>query len=168
MEHQPVQYRPPAAPERPRVRHVASRIALYYLIFGLLWIGVTHWAMHLLPKQFQDSTELMKGAFFIVLTAALLFLLVRGFVREMEASERDMQLRLQGIAEQYQRLFDRNPMAMIIFDVETRQILAANDVALVLFGYPRAELLALHRAAPGPAARWTHHLRRVDDPPGGF
>ena len=132
MERQPVQYSPPAAPEPPKVRHVASRIALYYLLFGLTWIGLTHWALILLPAKFVNATELMKGVFFIVLTAALLFLLVRRFVREMNASEREMQLRLQGVAEQYQRLFERNPMAMLIFDVETRQILAANPAAKIL------------------------------------
>jgi PAS domain S-box-containing protein len=141
MEPQPIlPYRSPESPVRPRVRHAALRILLIYLVFGEMWIVVTDWWAGLLPGQWVST---LKGSLFIGVTAFLLFLLVRRFVRKMEEAERESQAQMEGVAEQYRKLFERNPLAMIIFDVETRQILAVNDVALILSGYAREELLKL-------------------------
>jgi PAS domain S-box-containing protein len=133
-------FHPPEPTERPQARHAALRIALIYLAFGEAWIVGTDWWAGLLPANWVST---LKGTLFMVVTALLLFLLVQRFVRRMGRAERESQAQLEGVAEQYRRLFDRNPMAMIIFDVETRRIVAANDVALLLFGYSREELLQL-------------------------
>ena len=141
MESQPeMRFRSPELPPHPRVRHPALRIALAYLVFGEMWIVSTDWWAGLLPGQWVST---LKGSLFIVVTALLLFLLVLRFVRLMEKADREAQARLEGVAEQYRKLYDRNPMAMFIFDVDTRRILAANDVALLLFGYSREEILKL-------------------------
>lgn len=46
-------------------------------------------------------------------------------------------------AEAQRLLFDASPAAMVVFDVETRRLLRANDAALNVWGYSREELLAL-------------------------
>jgi PAS domain S-box-containing protein len=43
----------------------------------------------------------------------------------------------------HQRFFDLSPLAKLIFDSESQQILAVNDAALRLYGYSREELMNL-------------------------
>src|SRR5262249_47638945 len=76
-------------------------------------------------------------------TASLLFFVIRHFIVALQQTQTQMRSRVEGVAEQYRRLFHSNPSAMIIFDPVTRQILAANDVSLRLYGYAREELLAM-------------------------
>ncbi|HEY4328627.1 MAG TPA: ATP-binding protein, partial [Phycisphaerae bacterium] len=127
-------------------RHVAFRIAFYYLLFGLLWVVGSNYLVNLfVPKDLATYShfQTVKGIFFVFLTASLLFLLVYHLVKQIKQTQHVMQTRLEGIAEQYQRLFLRSPSAMLIFDPQTRRILAVNDVALLLYGYSRDELLAM-------------------------
>jgi PAS domain S-box-containing protein len=125
-----------------RIRFVSSWVALYYLVFGIVWIFGTDWVMRQLPTDLQPFVEVGKGAAFVLVTTGLAVLLVRRFVLAIHVAEEEMRARQQRIAEQYQRLFERNPMAIIIFDVESRKIEAANQVALVLLGYTREKLLS--------------------------
>jgi PAS domain S-box-containing protein len=127
----------------PRVRFVSTRVALYYLIFGTIWIFGSDRALDQLPMELRRRVEVGKGAAYVVVTTLLLFLLVRRFVRSIHTAEQEMHARLQRVAGQYQQLFERNPTAMIIFDIESRRILAANDAALVAFGYSRDKVLGL-------------------------
>lgn len=53
-------------------------------------------------------------------------------------------------ARRYRELFDANPHPMLVRDLDTQRILAANDAALQAYGYPRDELLALPLAALHP------------------
>ena len=116
----------------------ALRIALLYLVVGLLWIAASDWVLGLLlPPARVNEFQTFKGWFFIIVTAGLLFALVRRFGRSLEQTQQS----LQGIAGEYQSLFERSPSAMVIFDPDSRQILAVNDVCLVLSDYPRDALL---------------------------
>jgi PAS domain S-box-containing protein len=146
METGPVPSPSRAHDKRRRAGRVAFRTAGYFLMLGLVWIVASDRVllMMLPPNVMQLSNyQTLKGTFFIFLMATLLFIVVRHYVRSMQAHEEEMQARAEQSAEQYQRLFQRNPSAMIIFDPADRRILAANDVALLLYGYPRDELLAL-------------------------
>ena len=137
----PQPYAQPPDP-KPAANYLALRTALYYTAFGLIWIiGSDTVVDYLLPAKAAQRFQTIKGAFFIILTATLLFFLVRHFVRSLQRNQQQMQERVEGIADQYQRLFQRNPSAMLIFDPATRKILAANDVALLLYGFSRDELL---------------------------
>ncbi len=132
----------PAGP-RPGPRFLALRLAFYYLIFGLLWKAFSDSFVERLPLSVQGRAQTGKGFVFIFFTSVMLFFLVRHYLRSLQKTQQQHEGRLQSIADQYQRLFERNPSAMIIFDPGTRQILAANDVALLLYGYPREKLLAM-------------------------
>lgn len=146
METGPVPSLSRVQDKRRRAGRVALRTASYFLVLGLVWIVASDRVLlMLLPSNIiqLSNYQTLKGTFFIFLMATLLFFVVRHYVRSLQANEEEMQARAEQSAEQYQRLFQRNPSAMIIFDPTTRQILAANDVALLLYGYPRDELLAL-------------------------
>jgi two-component system cell cycle sensor histidine kinase/response regulator CckA len=54
-----------------------------------------------------------------------------------------LEERLQESAKEYRLLFEANPHAMWVFDVETLAFLAVNDAAVRLYGYSREEFLAM-------------------------
>ena len=53
----------------------------------------------------------------------------------------------------YRMLFERSPLPMWIYDLETLAVLEVNDAALAVYGYSRDEFLAvtMHEIAPGEA-----------------
>ena len=55
----------------------------------------------------------------------------------------------------YRMLFERNPLPMWVYDVETLAFLAVNDAAVRHYGYSREEFLAMHdhRHPPAPRSR---------------
>jgi len=79
-------------------------------------------------------------------------------------------------AEAQRLLFDASPAAMLVFDVESRRIVRANDAALSIWGYAREELYSLstdelrvpeERASidatlrQAPEAHWASSARHV-------
>src|SRR5262249_29205396 len=76
---------------------------------------------------------------------------------------------LRGSEERYRRLFEGNPVPMLLWDLETLGFLAVNEAAVRQYGYPREELLALSLpdlAVPGdpdlPAYLATRFEKRPD------
>jgi PAS domain S-box-containing protein len=135
-----------AGPQRPAARNAATLIALIYVAVGFVWIILSDHVVETftgLESEQITHYQTMKGFGFIALTGVMIFLLVRHFLQTQDHYRHDMQQRLEGIAHQYERLFMRNPTAMIIVDPASQRIIAANDVSLVLYGRTREELLAL-------------------------
>jgi CheY-like chemotaxis protein/PAS domain-containing protein len=64
-------------------------------------------------------------------------------IEELEATNR----RLAAGEARFRRVFEANPLPMWIADRATGGFIAVNDAALALFGYSRAEFLALQGAA---------------------
>lgn len=58
----------------------------------------------------------------------------------METPSEDVSHKLQA---GYRLLFERNPMPMWVYDVETLRMLAVNEAALAQYGYSRQELVGL-------------------------
>jgi PAS domain S-box-containing protein len=143
----PIQLPTDSPASRPReALRVAFWIALMYLLFGLLWIIASDWAVErLLPPDVRRLSQFqtLKGTFYIVLTAVLLFLLVRHYIRQLQETQKLMQAQVQHIADQYMQLFQHSPVAMLIFEPTTQRILAANDVCTLVLGYTRTELLGM-------------------------
>jgi PAS domain S-box-containing protein len=54
------------------------------------------------------------------------------------------QMRMKLQEQQYRLLFETNPNPMWVYDAKTLQILAANEVAAVQYGYSRSEFLQLN------------------------
>jgi PAS domain S-box-containing protein len=134
---------------RERGRRAAVRISLVYLAVGLLWIAVSDRLLTYLTTGVGDTGNLltylqtMKGWIFIVVTSALLFFAVRSYMRSIQETERQLHLDLRRTTSAYEMLFTSSPLALWIYDLATRDLLAANDAALAAFGYARVEFLKM-------------------------
>ena len=69
------------------------RITIHYLIFGILWILFSDNIIELIQSDFQIKMHLQtyKGIFFIIITAALLFIFIRGHMRKLRIAEAEIQ-----------------------------------------------------------------------------
>jgi PAS domain S-box-containing protein len=83
----------------------AERIAIIYAVFGCLWILFSDKAMEMLfgySERLLLKMSLYKGWFFIIVTAILVYLMVKGYIREkMRQEERAsrMEIKYRYIAE---------------------------------------------------------------------
>ncbi|MBI2239744.1 MAG: PAS domain S-box protein [Magnetospirillum gryphiswaldense] len=107
------------------IRSIALRMALGYAVFGVLWILASD---RLASSLFRDPATLAaaqswKGLFFVFLSAALIFVMGTLFVHALARSER-----------RYRALFDDSPEALLIYDMDSLTIVAANTSAGRLLG----------------------------------
>jgi two-component system, cell cycle sensor histidine kinase and response regulator CckA len=67
--------------------------------------------------------------------------------RAVDPHSRDDSIRAMELVEQrtlhYQLLFDRNPLPMWLYDVESLRFLAVNDAAIAHYGYERGQFLTM-------------------------
>lgn len=79
------------------------------------------------------------------ITMALIasLLLVVSIVFFFWCCHRKAQRTLEESDRHYRELFEDNPCAMLVYDIDSLQILAANDAALSQYGYSREEFLSL-------------------------
>ena len=88
-----------------------------------------------------------------------------GITRDITV-RREAAERLRESAKHYQLLFDRNPLPMWVFDLQSLRFLAVNDSAIDHYGYSREEFLAMTIEQIRPAeerARLTSFLREEPD-----
>jgi len=52
--------------------------------------------------------------------------------------------------ESYRLLFEKNPLPMWVFDIETLRFLDVNDAAVQKYGYSRSDFLAMTLGYIGP------------------
>src|SRR5258706_439 len=88
-------------------------------------------------------------------------LLVLRDITERKEAER----RLQESEEQYRLLFDSQPHPMTRYDPDRLAFLAVNDSAVHLYGYTRAEFLAMTLADIRPASEVPRLLARLAEDP---
>ncbi len=110
------------------------RIALIYLAFGTTWILLTDWLIDPDPATTFPAIDVqtVKGLFFVAISTGLLWLVAHFLGRNVERER-----------TRYRELFEHNPQPMFVYDVETLGILAANNAALLQYGYSRDEFLSM-------------------------
>ncbi len=146
--------------------HAIARIVLAYAVFGGLWIVLSDAALGLLPvdRTVQTQLSLYKGLAFVAATGLLLAWLLN---RELRTRERDVAA-LRDSEARYRHLFDANPQPMWVYDRETLRFLAVNDAAVALYGWSRAEFMAMTIADIRPAEdvpRLREHLAQTAEEP---
>ena len=131
----------------------ALKIASIYLILATTWIWGSDWMLHTwLPDGLPANLQSLKGTAFVLLTAVLLYVLVR--------RETERQARLTaalGDREQLMSTFVRHvPAAVALFDRDMRYLVASQRW-LSEFGLSADAVVGhLHsEVAPHAAAKWS-------------
>ncbi|HSV87291.1 MAG TPA: PAS domain S-box protein [Bacteroidales bacterium] len=117
------------------------RIAGIYLIVGLSWIIFSD---VFLLRQINNLESMRlfqtyKGWFFVIITALLLFFLIKRYFFKILATQKS----LNETRQHYSLLFKNNPQAMWIFDNKNQRIFEVNEAAQILLGYNEDEFLKL-------------------------
>nr|NQU91098.1 PAS domain-containing sensor histidine kinase [Bacteroidota bacterium] len=110
----------------------AISTAVYYFIFGFLWILLSDRILHHLSPdiQFEQQFQTYKGWLFIAITTVLIYYIVK---QKLESS-----------ANRYRQLFETNPVPLIVFDLVDHTFYDVNQAAEKLLGYPGDEFLLLN------------------------
>lgn len=104
-------------------------ISLLYLVFGSVWIIFSDQLLALLAPEQRSLPQTLKGLFYVVLTALLLWGLVNAFWRHIRQQEAYFRL-----------LFAENPLAMWVCEVGALQIRDVNQAACRLWQRSPTEL----------------------------
>ena len=109
-------------------------IPLVYAVLGILWISLSDIALFYIVGKTDSFTEetqtlgVLKGYFYVLLTAVLLFFLIRARTKSLIVAKNE-----------FKRLFEENPNPMWIYDIENLAILLVNQAACVEYGYTEEE-----------------------------
>lgn len=121
------------------------KVTLVYLIFGLLWILLSDKLLSLWVADdvlAMAKVQTIKGCFYVVLTAGLLYILVKKYNQQLnDKITKLLENREKLIAseENYRLLFDSSPIPIFIYHPDTEQILKVNSAALSYYGYSAEE-----------------------------
>lgn len=127
----------------PRMAQALSRdrrrVVLAYLAMALAWIISTDSAVRALVPDPQQAAlwQGLKGSFFAVASAGLLYFLLRPLAEHAlhtHARQQASELRLR-------QMFEGNPGPVLVYDLDTLAILDANPAACSAFGWDREALL---------------------------
>lgn len=134
-------------------------IPVIYGILGILWILLSDHALFSLSYYSSIEMETIhsisyyKGYFYVVLTTALLYVLLRKHTN-----------RILAITEDFRRLFEHHPHPMMIYRLDNYNILIANTAACNEYGYSADEFsrLSLYDLRPeSEHAKLHSHLLNV-------
>ncbi len=132
----------------PLVKYPALKIALLYAIVSGLYIFLSDYILELLIKDpvLISKIQTYKGLGFIVVTAMLLFILVKKNIdtvtthyRKIIEVQQTSDNQLKGSEEKYMSLFNHSPLPMWIFDTETYRFLLVNNAACTIYGYSKED-----------------------------
>lgn len=118
------------------------RITFIYLIIGLLWIFFSDTILQSSLSGDQNVLtffQSVKGSFFVVITAILLFFLVQNHT----SRERKIRQTLKESEAHYRSLFYDNKSVMLLIDGDSADIVDANAAALQYYGYSLAEITSM-------------------------
>ena len=129
-----------------------ARIALLYLVFGVIWIAVSDLVLGALVSDPRLITRLQsyKGWLFVGASAVLIFALVR---RELVARTR-AESALRSSEGRYRTLIALANDAILLLDAATGVILDANRKSEELFGLPREQLVGMKQLDLHPPSEW--------------
>ncbi|QHS54341.1 PAS domain S-box protein [Mucilaginibacter sp. 14171R-50] len=118
------------------MRTGAFKIALVYIVMGILWITLSDRVLLALQSTFGAEQVFflgsIKGIVYVLITGVLLYYLIVRHTRRLSESER-----------KYRTYFDQNTNPMWIINRRTMLITAVNDAATARYGYTKEEFLKM-------------------------
>lgn len=141
----------PAPPERPlaqALRRDRWRVVLGYLGLALVWILCSDAAVQVLTRDMATAAhwQTVKGAFFVVASAALIYLLLRPLAQHVLQTHS----KLECSETRHRQMFQNNPGPILVYDLDTLAILDANPAAMQLFGWSHDEFTTMPISALWP------------------
>jgi PAS domain S-box-containing protein len=136
-------------------------IPLIYLSAGILWIGLSDELLFFIADQFNWSISTVntvgkwKGFLYVFLTTILLYFLIK------KRTESILQVK-----NDFKRLFHNSPNPMYIFDIESLEILLANNASSKQYEYSLGEmskLSLLDLRPPSEINRLKSHIDELVD-----
>ncbi|MCK1994054.1 PAS domain S-box protein [Peribacillus muralis] len=118
---------------------IAGKVAVIYIIIGVLWIFVTDYISMTQAKsdvQIYAMFQQSKGWAFIFITGIFLYFLIQYWTGKMLRSQQDFNLK----DEQYQSLFKHNPDCVIELNLEGNFV-SINPEAENLLGHQSDSLM---------------------------
>lgn len=144
----------------------STSIVFVYLLFGISWILFSDLLTARLFPTHHDLAvvSMIKGWLFVLLTALLLYLLIKRRIRQLEELNRQLQQTRDAHRIAEQRLFqviDNAPSVIYAFDEDGR-LLLANQAMTAICGLPREQLYGHTREELG-FSKASAQLHREND-----
>lgn len=137
------------------------KIALFYLLIGVIWIYFSDRAILYIFTGVSNDTltiiQNIKGFFYIGFTACILYFTLSYFFRKISST-----------SEEYLRLFHANPNPMWVYDTKSLKFLAVNEAAIYHYGYSREDFLSMTILDIRPKQEATRVRESLASSPQGF
>ncbi|WP_421899981.1 two-component system sensor histidine kinase NtrB [Maridesulfovibrio sp.] len=120
--------------------HIALFVAAIYALFGFFWILFSDKLLTLLVRDTEliNQIQIFKGWFYVLISAAIIYLLVDKYDRSVQKSQQDYRRLLENIAD---------PIYLVNSD---GQIVDTNEAAQEVLGYGKYEFSELTMADLNP------------------
>lgn len=118
-------------------------VALFYLIFGVVWILLSDFALNMLAadRDVLVRWQTLKGWVFVAVSALVIFLILRRELKQHHITERQLDE-----SEEIRNQLFMNSMDAILLTVPDGRILAANPAACQMFGRTEEEIVRIGRS----------------------
>lgn len=135
-----------------KISRMALKIASIYAIFGFLWILLSDKLLLIAVRDTATVNELQtyKGWFYVLVTAALVYFLIDGYVHSLRQSEK-----------RYRRLLDNMVDPIYLLDSD-QYIVDVNNAACERLGYTRDEILGIHVTEINKSIDIDEWLEKID------
>jgi PAS domain S-box-containing protein len=138
----------PEPPLAQALRRDRWRVVAGYLVLALVWILCSDAAVQVLARDMASAArwQTAKGAFFVITSAALIYLLLRPLAQHVLHAHS----RLECSETRHRQMFQGNPGPILVYDLDSLAILDVNPAASSLFGWSREEFTAMPISALWP------------------
>ena len=123
------------------LRRDRRRVVCGFLALALTWILGSDFAVKALAPDLATAMlwQTFKGTLFVIVSAIVLAMLLRPLAQHVLHAHS----RLRASEVRYRAMFQGNPGPILVYDMDTMQVLDVNPAACSLFGWTREEFKAL-------------------------
>ena len=128
------------------------RIVLFYVVVSVIYIYSSDYLLKMMVSDIEllSKIQTYKGLGFVLITAALLFALVKrnidtvsAYYKQVIVMKQEAADQVKNSRQQYISLFNQSPLPMWLFDIESLQFLMVNDATCRIYGYTREEFSSM-------------------------
>lgn len=111
--------------------------SLYFLFIELVWLYFHDYMVmrEAIPPTVNIEFDHLYDMIFVFLNAVMMFILLLFYIKREKRHESE----LRSSEKSYRLLFEANPVPIVIYDIDTFEILETNKAANALYGYSADE-----------------------------